>query len=112
MAEFKLKEFSSSIRWWDGLWGGGHTIETDPSRSGWRCRPMGTGGVVLIGQQGQQGCASVRLMADGQVDVAIYDEARPEEVARAPREADAYLQVPSTPGWGLVVIAEIKKSRQ
>jgi hypothetical protein len=30
-----LKNFTTTNQWWQFIWGGGHTLETDPTRKGW-----------------------------------------------------------------------------
>lgn len=96
-------------------WGNGHTLETDPERQGWRCRLVKgrQDGILLIGQVGVSGCASLRIV-DGAYDVAVYDD--------TPAKVAAYLQggeycdadfhdVSATPGFGLAVIRLIKSRR-
>jgi hypothetical protein len=117
-------QFTSSPRWWDGLWGGGHTADTDPSRQGWRAALAAKGGSVLvIGRKGQAPCASVQRLSAGWVDVALYADAKPEDVARAmglkrgdpARDAilgdPLYVQVRATPGWGLTVLDKLRALR-
>lgn len=110
-----LKEFSVDTRWWLDLWGGGHTVDTDPTRQGWRARPAKAGSkVLIIGRRGVAGAASVMQLSGGQLDVAIYGDQTPEAVAKAmdikPSDREGSLAdpifpvVPSTPGWGLRVL--------
>lgn len=110
----KLNEFQSSSRWWLlTIWGNGHTGDTDPTQKGWRAAPVkgSRTDAVLVGRRGVQGCFSVRRMADGWLDVAIYDET-PEEIARCWRESqfcDAiFKRVAHVSGWGLEAIALVE----
>ena len=110
---FALKNFTvRPTGWAEFIWGGGHTAETDPTRQGWRVRPLGEGSsTVLVGRKGIEGCFSARMVGK-EVDVAVYLET-PEHVARefaAGRVVDArYVQVPSSSGWGLTAIEELNK---
>ena len=113
-----LTEFTVYDRWWDGLWGGGHTAETDPSRRGWRAQLSHKGSkVLLIGQRMTAGCASVMRLSDGRLHVCVYDDATPETIAAAVREgrptpiADCVFVRTDTPGWGLYVLDEIARCR-
>lgn len=120
-----LREFTTTSRWWDGLWGSGHTLATDPTRQGWRAALSRKGGLALIiGQAGVPGCASV-MQLGGQLHVALYCDVTPEQVARAFRgelDADAraevygaamYRTIPvQYPGWGLEVIQMILVDRR
>lgn len=72
--------------------------------------------VVLVGQRGTPGCATVMAYGDGQLDVALYCE-KPEEIRdslkrtdRAGHDAD-YVQIPDVSGCGLRVIQLIEKLR-
>lgn len=101
-------------RWWEGLWGGGHTVATDPTHQGWRAALTAKGSKVLvIGRRGITGCASVMRLSDGRLDVSVYDDATPEEIAACVREwrpvpyADCIFQTESYPGWGLAVLEKI-----
>lgn len=115
--QFKLNEFTVDSRWWNNpnhQWtGGGHTAETDPTKKGWRAVAFSKGSsFVLIGRKGVPGCFSARLMSDGRIDVAIYDEAVPETAVAAldAKElyADVFRQVHGTPGWALEFIQELE----
>jgi hypothetical protein len=109
-----LKEFQVSNRWWDGLFGGGHTTATDPGQRGWRAALTGPGSKVLvIGRRGAAGCISVMQLSEGRLDVAIYDEATPESVASVVKGggralADCYRVVDQITGWSLPFIAEVE----
>lgn len=109
-----FSEFSVANRWWDGLWGGGHTAATDPTRHGWRAALSHKDGAALvIGRRNHRGCASaVPTATSGFLLVAVYD-ATPEEIAGCLREgrptplAKTAFLTPSTPGWGLGVLERI-----
>ena len=114
MDHFDASKFSVSDRWWDGIWGGGHTAETVPTRHGWRAALTAKGSKVLvIGRRTIRGCASVMRLSDGRLDVSVYDDATPEEIAACVRErrsvplADVILQTEAYPGWGLAVLEKI-----
>jgi len=101
------------------FWGCGHTAETDPTRQRWRCRRQGQ--VWLIGQPSSVGCASVMILRDGRLDVAIYLET-PKEISdwlaadretreiRDPRYLDFHPL--ECGGDGLRIIREIEKERE
>ena len=116
-----LKKFKSAkpLTPTHGFWGGGHTPETDPTRKGWRCRPIVKGsGVYLLGQKGKEGCATLRYIGEGDWDVALYDEA-PEEILRRFKEG-VYLgatryetaQELLMGGMGLGIIQRIEEERE
>jgi hypothetical protein len=69
--------------------------------------------VLVIGRRTIRGCASVMRLSDGRLDVSVYDDATPEEIATAVREgrpvplADVTLQTEAYPGWGLAVLEKI-----
>ena len=118
-----LKNFTTSNRWWDFLWGNGHTLETDPTRRGWRAALSRKGGSVLIvGRRGIRGCFSVMTFDRydyeamefiRKLDVAIYDDLTPEEVAQQVNVgravADEYREVDSISGWILPFIQEMER---
>lgn len=122
--KFDPTTFSISRRWWDGLWGGGHTLETDPTRRGWRAALSGKGShCLVIGQRGVSGCASVMELSGSMLDIAYYDNLTPEALAQwlnQPREerdgrvlADvAYEAREAIPGWGLYVLDRIERMRR
>jgi hypothetical protein len=105
------------------FWGGGHTPDTEPTQRGWRCVPVKgptpADPVVcwVVGQRGVKGCASL-MMADGRLDVALYEEG-PKEVDASLRklegsthvDAQKYLEFQAIPGVGLRVIREILAER-
>jgi len=108
-----LKAFAVSFRQtWDASlpWGNGHTLETDPTKRGWRLRAM-SGQLAVIGRTGVPGCLSV-VPFDGQYDVAHYDELTPEEAWKRLKAgsivADAYQRVGNHSGWALSLIQEIE----
>jgi hypothetical protein len=101
-------------------WGNGHTVDTDPSKQGWRFRPVkGRPDLLMIGQPGQDGCATLRELQTfhGLVyDVAIYVE-KPGEVAQGMRDNRTdfdcrYVEIGTTAGFGLRVIREIAEERR
>ena len=107
-----------------GIWGGGHTLETDPTRLGWSCRPIkGLQGsrILLLAQRDCEtgewlnGCATMVRLSGG-FDVALYDE-KPGEVAEAVRNSRAHLLDPQYrpiddySGFGLTVIEWIHTER-
>ena len=111
-----LKEFTTSKMWWSlTIWGGNHTVQTDPTKHGWCCaRPKASSSsdVVIVGRPGTPGCFSAVPLPYDRVDVAIYDDT-PEDVAKALLSAtplDVFYKVlPMTPGWGLEAIAQIQR---
>jgi len=114
----KLKAFPAPINTLTCIWGGGHTIETDPTLKGWRFRalPEARSGVYLIGQAGKEGCATARLLGSRltgwEWDVAIYWET-PEEVSLyvtgdGPFCDGRFVQTADVPGFGLEIIREIE----
>jgi hypothetical protein len=101
------------------FWGTGHTADTDPTRKGWRCRPVAPGGHCwVVGQKGRKGCASVMLVGE-RLDVALYLE-DPGDVDRAIRAHEAhvldprYVEMAPRPygGDGLAVIRLIEEERR
>lgn len=102
------------------FWGGGHTLETEPTRNGWKARfvgPAEISRVVLVGQKGVRGCATVVRHHDGQLDVALYD-CEPKVIhdsiannGRAGHDAE-YFQIPDLSGCGLRIIQRIEKMRE
>jgi hypothetical protein len=108
-----LKEFSVSNRWWDDLFGGGHTVATDPAKRGWRAALAAPGsGVLVVGRRGVAGCMSVMQLSGGRLDVAVYDDVTPESLAASARTrcpaADVIRQVEAIPGWSLPFIEMIE----
>lgn len=118
MAEFNPKEFTVQDRgWWNNLhhdWrGGGHTIETDPVRQGWKAARAAPGSdVVIIGRKGEKGCLSAILLT-GKIDVAFYTNETPEQVAKAGNGRGdfdpIYQQYNQYSGWGLEALAELQR---
>ena len=105
-----LTQFTIGFRWWDGLWGGGHTPASDPTLHDWRAAlPHKDSKVLIIGRRAVRGCASVMQLSDDLLDVSVYD-ATPEEIAACVREgrpvpcADITFQTRDYPGWGLEVL--------
>ena len=102
------------------FWGGGHTLETEPTRNGWKARfvgPAEISRVVLVGQKGVRGCATVVRHHDGQLDVALYDcepKVIHDSIANnglAGHDAE-YFQIPDLSGCGLRIIQRIEKMRE
>lgn len=98
------------------VWGSGHTAATDPTRQGWRCRPRETG-VLILGQRGVAGCASIARLSAQRLDVALYSDVTPEALSAAWHGgekiyADSYHSVEDYPGWGLAVIQLVERARQ
>jgi len=109
-----LKDFASPNRWWGFIWGGGHTAATDPQNQGWRASLCVKGGsVLLVGRKGVKGCATVVQLSDNRIDVALYEESTPEEIATAStpdRVAldPVYIQLEMYPGWGLTLLEKLR----
>ena len=95
------------------VWGGGHTLVTDPTRNGWRCRYVR--GVKrdmwMIGRPGHVGCASIICVGDT-LDVAVYLET-PQTALGFLKRGDTldarYEQFPAVSGVGLKIIKSIKE---
>lgn len=107
-----VSKFKVDNRWWLDLFGGGHTVLTDPTRRGWRAKRAGGPDTVLVGRPGKPGCFSAVPFGDNHIDVAIYDEA-PEEVARMWKNHECvdseYQMVSLIPGWALVFVLRFDK---
>ena len=96
------------------IWGVGHTLETDPTRKGWRCRevkPSHVPGHFLVGRPGQEGCASIHRIRDVW-HVGIYLMS-PAEAHKLIKEIGGFLdahwvEVNDIPGFGLDIIREIE----
>ena len=113
-----LKEFTTTTKWWLNphtlIWGGGHTVATDPTNQGWKARHAGKDpNVVLVGRPDVLGCFSARhvpastLGHKAYIDLAYYDDT-PKDVAQAwknnvPMDA-IYHKIDPIPGWGLEAI--------
>lgn len=107
-----LREFTSSVRWWDGMWGNGHTADTDPTRRGWRARPSKPGSdVLVIGIPGKAGCFSVMRLSDQKADVAVYDDLTPGELVTRlgtrTAHADRYVGIDLAVGWFLEIVGKL-----
>lgn len=107
----KLREFTVPA-WWtmSMMWGGGHTIATDPTKQGWRARRTVFPDVVLVGRPGVVGCFSARPLSLGMLEVTIHHD-QPEVVDQAWR-AGSYVEgdlhvVSDAPGWALVVMRKL-----
>lgn len=110
-----LKEFKVSSRWWEGLWGGGHTRQTDPTKRGWRAaRAVKGGDVIIVGQPHMHGCFTAGLMGDGKVHVRVYQDQTPEglvshmESISPPPSPESWKTVDQIPGWALEFIRELE----
>jgi len=116
-----LRQFTASPNWWSiNIWGGGHTLETDPTQRGWKAgRPketmQGNPLLILVGRRGVKGCFSVLPCSEGKkLDVLIYDDETPEEIIAqwGRHETPVYshaMLVDNIPGWGLDVIQDIEQ---
>lgn len=108
---FDPKSFrTSSLDLVRHIWGGGHTLETDPTRKGWRCREVNPG-LFLVGRPGKEGCASLSWSRYLHCwDVGIY-HMPPAEAHKYLKEhggLDAHwVEVGNHPGFGLDIIREI-----
>lgn len=109
--KFDPTKFTVDGRWWKDLWGGGHTTETDPTRRGWQARKTGTAGCIIVGRSNVKGCFSAMQLTSC-VDVCVYDDKTPQEVAEAFKIGEGpdgvYTQVPDIPGWALGPIQAIE----
>lgn len=109
----KLKEFSVGP-WWlnTPIWGGGWEVGKDPISQGWRKLRMHSGSdeFVLVGIPNQKGCFSARVMGDGKIDVALYDDCTPQEVLKGDSTFldPVYMLVEPISGWGLEVLEKLK----
>lgn len=103
-----MRTFTSSpILCPSGLWGNGHTPQTDPARQGWRCRQAWADGPLLLGRKGVKGCATLVWHDEGVWDVGVYANSTPEEVIAARANVglvDGFFEVDDRPGFGLAVI--------
>jgi hypothetical protein len=95
------------MRWWWYIWGGGHTLATDPTKV-WRSHYNSDSHAVLIGRHGVVGCFSARQMSGGRLDVAFYTYETPEEVLKAWKAGEGpdadFRILNDLPGWGLHAI--------
>jgi hypothetical protein len=96
------------------FWGGGHTHETDPTNKGWKAaRPQKSSQLLLVGQPGVSGCATLSLRGD-EVDVAVYCETPAfirTSLAKGESTDAMYHQLPNISGIGLSVIQLITDER-
>jgi len=103
-----LKEFTTGP-WWSNscLWGGGWEVGKDPISQGWRKRRLHPGNdeFVLVGIPGKKGCFSARVMVDGKLDVAIYDDCTPQEVMEGHSTFidPVYMVIDHYSGWAVTV---------
>lgn len=107
-----LKEFTSSSKWWDGMWGGGHTVGTDPTQHGWKaCLSKPDSHVLVVGIPGKAGCFSVVQLSDQKADVAVYDSLTPSDLVKllstGTAYADGYITIDLTPGWFLGIVGKL-----
>ena len=89
-------------------WGGGHTIDTDPTKKGWVFRPAPSQfnhDIFMIGRKGVPGCATLRLLGD-YWDVS-YHLGRPLEADNG--DVCGEDLIPNIPGFGLTVILGITR---
>ena len=109
----KLKSFSANSSRLSGIWGGGHTAATDPTKRGWACRRVKGLDVWMVGQKGVAGCVSLVDLGTAW-DVAMYAETPAEALAliqSGTRPTARYSGVPKLTGFGLRVIALIEGAR-
>ena len=113
------REFQLSCRWWDTtIWGGGHTTNTCPPSRGWKTGLVGYDlALLLVGRPRKPGCFTVRVMGNGDLDVAVYNEVTPEQIIKMLKAGealpgDAFYAVRNTHGWGLQFVQEIENSEQ
>ena len=110
--------FNTTTRWFEFWAGNGHTIDTDPTRKGWKVKQVRgrKDQLVIMGRvvDGKQlaGCASILPLSDGRLDVAIYEDLTPKEVLDTWANGDyidcPYFQIKDVSGWGLAVISRIE----
>jgi hypothetical protein len=109
------------------FWGGGHTSETYDAIRSWKARiPQKGSQLLLVGQKGVPGCATLLHLKRNKdmeavygvdpnnVDVAVYCET-PEEIRTSlanDEVTDAvYHQLPNISGIGLLVVRLIEDYR-
>ena len=64
---------------------------------------------TLVGYRGKKGCFSVLPLADGKLDIAIFDST-PEKLDKNKVEDAIYIELDGTqPGWGFSVTNLIKQ---
>lgn len=93
----------------ESFWGNGHTLETDPTKQGWRIRPYpGRENLWLMGRPGKPGSMTIRWVGTA-LDVAFYEE-EPKEVAKAiPYALNFKLYEDPVCGVGLGMIRDFEK---
>ena len=86
------------------MWGGNHTIETDPTKQGWRVVKLQR--AILVGKRNTKGCFSAICLGET-IDIALYEE-DPQEVATYLKGIGfcdpIFHQIGNYSGWGLTVL--------
>jgi hypothetical protein len=91
--------------------GSGHTLETDPTKKGWKIRSLYKGSEVwLIGRPGIQGCATAQYTVGGQIGIKLFPEATPLEVATGKTQMHAEYDMvrPDISGWALYILDKLE----
>lgn len=115
----ELKEFTVSIQSiWSGSspFGGGHTVETDPTKRGWRLVAV-SDELAVIGRKGKPGCFGIRTMSGGDRGkylIGLYEEEKPEELTELLKEGKTpppnfYATVDAVSGWILDPIDDLER---
>ena len=118
MAKFDITKFRTApaTEPTPGFWGGGHKVGDNIFTQGWKCKKSAHG-IWILGQRKTKVCASIKIMGNQAIDVAIYDQETPKEV-------DLYIKGKSLdvlgpffkefkiyPGVGLSIIALLNQTR-
>lgn len=110
-----LKEFTASP--WRALdmWGGGHTVQTDPTRQGWVKIVYARQGysVIFVGRPGKPGCFTAVQASGNEIDVGLYEETFEEVKALLDAKSRSLPDCPfkrysDIPGWGLSAIWDVQ----
>jgi len=90
--------------------GGGHTIDTDPTKRGWRLKPS-IEGFYILGNMSCSTCFSIQRMDNDILDVVTYEETTPRDIDKQLRGAKSgacynpiFQKVRDIPGWALPLI--------
>lgn len=123
MERISWDEYNNALRmgaeetpdWIKNVWG-----DTQPGPSGWEIKkvagPTWRKDAYIIGKRGQKGCASVLEGSDRHLDVVIFFDHAPEEVAKKSvkevfetygKKGPVSFYPGNKPGWGHTVIREI-----
>jgi len=114
-------QFRSSTRLSAGhIWGGGHTLATDPSLNGWSCRKVGNYKYILS-RKGDTVCATLREVRGGW-DVGLFWNTpltvrewilgQRKQCPEGYTIDGEYLQVGDYPGFGLAIIGFLAEQRE